>query len=238
MSQSRSFFGGQTQKLQFTFPGLVDEFLIQYNPFCGCPCGLLALNILKRINSDIYCNYSCTCYQHSDKSSTYSLKILNTNIWCGCNNSQQSIAERKSLFQHLNQECSTDRLALWSHPASWQNYLLQMEPNHIAFSSVNSYMTIELTSLESDLHIKHFSACFKHKLSELSLDSSSVQVFVGLLRNYFKITFYLSTSKDSEVLRNIETGSPTCKKYKENKSPLSQRQLKTLATCYANKIQP
>lgn len=45
-----------------------------------------------------------------------------------------------------------------------------------------------------------------------------MKVFVGLLENYFKVTFYLSTSKDSEVLRNTEAGSPTCKKYKENKS--------------------
>lgn len=81
-------------------------------------------------------------------------------------------------------------------------------------------MSTELTSLGSDFHIKHFSVCFKHKLYLLkrSSDYGSVQVFVGLLRNYFKITFYLSTSKDSEVLRNIEAGSPTCKKYAENKS--------------------
>jgi len=37
--------------------------------------------------------------------------------------------------------------------------------------------------------------------------------FSRLLSNNFKATFYLSTSKDSEVLRNIEAGSPTCKKY-------------------------
>lgn len=111
-----------------------------------------------------------------------------------------------------------------------------MEPNLIASSSVNWYTSTELTSLQRDLHIKHFSACFKHKLSKWSSDYGSVQVFVTL-RDWFKITFYLSTSKDSQVLRNIEAGSPTCKKYKENKLLLNQWQLKTLTTHYANKLQ-
>lgn len=63
---------------------------------------------------------------------------------------------------------------------------------------------------------------------------------VRVLSNYFKVIFYLSTSKDSEVLRNTEAGSPTCKKYEEKQSPhesmTSQNSNNIMQICYSHQL--